>query len=122
MSSTVGLYTRFGGGGSNPSEREMRDAIREIFHEDHPSLVEGDYAEHPSSWLTFEVQNGDKWTVHTLDLYRNGSLIFSKYDDQDDATPQFERTKTNVSEQEALRLWLLLASGNFVALEGEHWN
>ena len=121
MSSAVDLNTRYGGGGRNPSEKDMAEAIREVFHEDHPSLVEGDYAEHPSSWLSLGFQAGDKWTVHVLDLYRSGRLIFSKFDDQDDAEPAFERTMTGVAEPEALRLWSLLASGNIEALVREDW-
>jgi hypothetical protein len=121
MSSAVDLKTRFGGGGRNPSDIEMKAAICEVFHEDHPNLVEGDYAEHPNSWLSFGVQTGDKWIVHILDLYRGGRLIFSKYDDQDDAEPVFERTKQYVSEQEAWRLWRLLASGEIESLMREDW-
>lgn len=120
MNSAVDLNTRFGGGGRNPSDIEMTAAIREVFHEDHPSLGEGDYAEHPNSWLSFGVQTGDKWAVHVLDLYRGGRLAFSKYDDQDDAEPVFERSK-QVSEQEALRLWRLLASGDTESLTREDW-
>lgn len=99
----------------------MAVAIREVLHEDHPNLVEGDYAEHPNSWLSLGFQAGDKWTVHTLDLYRSGRMIFSTYDDQDDAEPVFERTRTDVTEHEALRLWSLLASGKIEALMREQW-
>src|SRR5687768_11525048 len=121
MSKAVNLNLRFGGGRRDPSEAEMRAAIREVFHEDQPTSSEGDYAEHPNSWLSYGVQNGDKWTVHTLDLYRKGRLVFSKYDDQDDAEPVFERTKANLTEQNALRLWRLLASGEIEALTKEDW-
>jgi hypothetical protein len=120
MSNAVDLNTRFGGGGRNPSDNDMEAAIREVFHEDHPSLVEGHYAEHPNSWLSFGIQAGEKWTVYLLDLYRGGCLAFSKFEDQDDAEPVFERSK-HVTEQEALRLWRLLASGDIESLMREDW-
>ncbi len=76
MINAVDLTTRFGGGGRNPSDADMTEAIREVFHENHPSLVEGDYAEHPNSWLSFGAQVGDKWTIHSLDLYRWRAIGF----------------------------------------------
>ena len=121
MSNAVDLNTRFGGGGRNPSDSELRAAIREVFHEDHPSLVEGHYAEHPNAWLTYGFQADDKWTVYVLDLYRNGQLVFSCFLDQDDLDPEFERTMDCVTEQEALRLWRLLAAGKIELLTREAW-
>jgi hypothetical protein len=121
MTSAVDLNTRFGGGDRNPSETQLKEAIREVFHEDHPDLIEGDYLEHPNAWLSYGSQSGDKWTVYTLDLYRNGSMMFSKLADQDDLEPEFERTKAHLTEDEALRLWRLLASGDLNALLKEDW-
>jgi hypothetical protein len=121
MSTAVDLITRFGGGGRNPSDTDLIAAIREVFHEDHPILVEGDYAEHPNSWLTYGFQDDDKWTVYVLDLYRKGQLVFSCYHDQDDVDPAFERTMACVTEHEALRLWRLLAAGKIELLTREPW-
>ena len=117
----VGLVTRFGGGTIDPSLDDLKEALRELYIENHPLLDEGDYEEHPNAWLDYGYENGDKWTVYTLDIYRGGMVIFSKRDDQDDLDPEFEKRMTGISQESALELWKTLASGNVDALMAEPW-
>lgn len=117
----VYLIRRFGGGTTNPSLDDLKEALRELYIENHPSLVEGDYEEHPNAWLNYGYENGNKWTVYTLDIYRGGTVIFSKRDDQDDLAPGFERRMIGVSQEGALELWKALASGNIDTLMAEPW-
>ena len=122
MNGNFNLEMRFGESHDNPTEEQMKQAIRELFHEDQLGLGEGDCAEHPNAWLTFGFQNGDKWSVVTLDLCRTGLMVFTRYEDQDDAEPLFTQTKRDISESDAFRLWQLLASGEIDSLKREQWN
>ena len=79
----VYLMKPFGGGTTDPSLDDLKEALRELYI-DHPSLVEGDYEEHPNTWLDHGYENGNKWTVYTLEISRGGIVIFRKRDDQDD--------------------------------------
>jgi len=47
----------------------------------------------------------------TVDLYRGGLAILTKYADQGDAEPEYECRRNAVDDAEALRLWELLARG-----------
>ena len=118
---TVQLTSRFGAGTTDPSSGDLKQALRELYVEDHPSLVEGDYEEHPNAWLEYGYENGDKWTVYTVDVYRGGTVIFSRFDDQDDLDPEFEKRMTGVSQERALELWKALASGDIDSLLAKSW-
>jgi hypothetical protein len=112
MSGTqIGITTRFGGDEDSPSEATMRAALREVYHEDHPDLLEGDYLEHPNAWMTYSVQNGAVTQVSVLDVYRTGLVIYSMYADEEFLNPEFQLQRRDVDEAEALKLWLLLANG-----------
>ena len=116
------LTSRFGHGTSSPSEHDLIQALKELYVENHPSLVEADYEEHPNTWLTYGYENGEKWTVYTLDIYRDGTLAFSKMDDQDDDDPEFVKTMNNVKQERAFQLWKMLSNGNVDMLMKEEWN
>ena len=118
---TVNLIRRFGGGTPDPSSDDLKEALRELYVEDHPSLVEGDYEEHPNALLEYGYENGNKWTVYILDVYRSGMVIFRKFDDQDDHDSEFESRMTGVSQERALELWRALASGDIDSLIAEPW-
>lgn len=72
----VTLIARFGNSFTDPSSDDLRQALRELYVEDHPSLVEGDYEEHPNTWLEYGYENGDKWDrIHTRCIpRRNGDI------------------------------------------------
>ena len=61
-------------------------------------LPEGDLAEHPSSSLTIGQQVEDRWTITSIDIYRTGLAILSKYADQDDADPEYVYRRDAVDE------------------------
>ena len=115
------LIGRFRHATTDPSSDDLKAALRELYVEDHPSLVEGDYEEHPNTWLEYRFENGNKWTVYLLAVYRGGIVIFSKLDDQEDIDPEFEKRLTEVSQERALRLWMALASGDIDSLMTEPW-
>lgn len=118
---TVVLTARFGGGTTDPSSADLKEALRELYVEDDPSLVEEDYEDHPNAWLEYGYESGNKWTVYLLDVYRGGTVIFSKRDDQDDLDPEFEKRMTGVSQERALELWKALASADIDSLMAEPW-
>lgn len=119
--SNVTLTTRYGHGNEQPSDADLEATLREVYFENHPSLTEGDYEEHPNAWLVYGEQNGEKWTVYTLDVYRGGMIIYSKMDDQDDDDPEFEKEMKGVSLERALGMWRLLAQGKTTVLLAEQW-
>lgn len=119
--SSVTLTTRYGHGNAEPSDPDLEAALREVYVENHPSLTEADYEEHPNAWLVYGKQNSEKWTIYTLDVYRTGKVIFSKMDDQDNDDPEFEKEMASVSYERALELWRLLVHGKTDELILEQW-
>jgi hypothetical protein len=119
--SSVTLTTRYGHSHKQPLDADLEAALKDVYVENHPSLTEADYEEHPNAWLIYGEQNGEKWTIHTLDVYRGGTVIYSKMDDQDDDDPEFEKEMNGVSLEHALGLWRLLAQGKTTVLVAEHW-
>jgi hypothetical protein len=117
----VSLTTRFGRGVRNPSDADLEAALTELYVENHPSLIAADYEEHPNAWLEYGYEDGDRWTVHTLDIYRTGVVIFSKLEDQDDDEAVFEKQMNGVDRHSASRLWRTLARGDIEELEKERW-
>lgn len=120
--SCLTLTSRYGHGTSSPSERDLKDALKELYLENHPSLVDADYEEHPNTWLTYGYENGKKWTVYTLDIYRDGMVLFSKMDDQDDDVPELEKRMINVNQDKAFQLWKMLSNGDVEMLMNEQWD
>ncbi|HCJ56250.1 MAG TPA: hypothetical protein DHV55_01820 [Clostridiaceae bacterium] len=112
MLSSIILNTRFGDSKEKPTEEELLNAINEIYDENRHDLTEADYKEHPNAWLNYGYEDKDMWTVFTLDVYRNGTILFTKYKDQDDDEPEFEYTITNTNKDKAIELWKLLCNGN----------
>jgi hypothetical protein len=92
-----------------PERADLERALAEIFQEPALGLSEADLAEHPSCWLTLGWDAGNQWTVLTVDIYRSGLAILSKYADQDDADPDYEYRLSGVDESIGLQLWGLLA-------------
>jgi len=105
------LNFRFGDHKGAPERADLERALAEIFRESTLGLPEGNLAEHPSSWLTFGQQVEDRWTIVTVDIYRSGLAILSKYADQDDADPEYEYRRDAVDEAEGFQLWDLLTRG-----------
>jgi len=114
------LITRFGSGSTAPLDTDLAAAVHEVFVEEHPSLSESDYREHPNAWLSYGQPAEDKWTVYTVQVSRDGRVLFYKLADQDDADPEFEKSMV-VGEVQALALFRLLAAGNVTALLAQSW-
>ena len=115
------LITRFSAGKTMPGDRDLVAAAHEVFVEDHPSLAEGDYAEHPNAWLSYGLANGDKWTTHTVYLSRDRTATYERFADQDDSEPEFTGSISELTEARAIRLWRLLAAKNLPELRAVTW-
>ena len=103
------LVSRFGDLGDGTSEENIRRAVRQMYHEDHPSLHEGDYAEHPDAWVNYGFDDGP---VYTLTIRRFGELLLEKRLDQEDidATESFRAEK--VDEETCCRICTQLVAGD----------
>ena len=100
---------RIGESIDSPSEDDLHRALKELFHEDFPGLVEGHYEEHPNTWLTYGFDDGP---LYELDVYRGGMVIFSKYRDADYNQLEDELKLRGVTEFQIQQLWQWLASGD----------
>jgi hypothetical protein len=119
---TFELIRRFGSGSTMPSELDLVAAAHEVLAEDNPACTESDYREHPSAWLTYGYQDGEKWVVHMLELDRTGTMRYLKMADQDDAEPEFEKVLLRVAEDCAVRLWRLLLAKNLQEVMSQPWS
>jgi hypothetical protein len=96
------------------------EAVREIFHEDIPSMLEGDYDEHPNAFIRYGFDDGPLYVVN---INRDGTICFTQW-----ADPEFEHeleaplTMSNVTEQDALRLLTMLTKGQIAQIKSEKWN
>ena len=81
-------------------------------------MTEADYAEHPNAWLRYGFDEGP---TYVLDVYRGGSIIFTKYADQDYYDLLWEYRMDDLSREKALALWQLLAEGELDGLRAEGW-
>jgi len=114
------LSSRYGGDIREPTPDQLRIALAEVYHENHPSMTEGDYAEHPNAWLRYGFDDGP---LYVLNVYRSGTVYFSQWADSDyenELEPQAE--KINVAEREAHRLWELLAAGKIDEVKASGWD
>ncbi|MBO0861871.1 MAG: hypothetical protein J2P21_25955 [Chloracidobacterium sp.] len=90
---------------------DLERALHELFEEGALGLPVGALEEHPNAWHQYGYANGEKWSVVTVDIYRNGVAILTMYDDQDDDEPIFEHRMGPVSQAICLGLWQDLAAG-----------
>jgi hypothetical protein len=114
------LTSRYGGDARNPATEQVAKAVREIFHEDTPSMLEADYAEHPNAWIRYGFDEGP---MYVIDIGRGGTIRFEQW-----ADPDFEDeleaplTMANATEQDALRLLTMLTKGQIDQIKAEKWN
>jgi hypothetical protein len=114
------LSCRYGADIRQPSDEDLAGALSEIFHENLPSMTEGDYAAHPSAWIRYGFDAGPMYVV---EVRRGGRVQFSQWADQDYETElERETAMDGVSEEDALRLWKLLAGGEIDTVKAEGWN
>ena len=112
------LSVRYGGDIRNPSPQELQQALGELFEENIPGMTEADYMEHPSTWLRYGFDEGP---MYVLDVYRDRSVIFAKYADQDDSDSLWEYRMNDISREKALALWQHVIEGKLNDLEAEGW-
>lgn len=114
------LTTRYGTDIREPTSDHLRSALAEVYHEDHPAMTGGDYAEHPNAWLRYGFDSGP---MYVLNVYRSRTVYFSQWADSDyenELKPEAE--KINASEREALDLWELLAKGKIDEVKAWRWD
>jgi hypothetical protein len=114
------LTSRYGGDIREPTVDQLRRVLAEVYHENAPSMTEGDYAEHPNAWLRYGFDDGP---MYVLNVYRSRTVYFSQWADPDyesELGPEAERT--DVSESEACHLWELLAAGKIDEVKASGWD
>ena len=112
------LTTRFGQTIPSPDGADLHRALKELFNEKIPGLTEADYAEHPSSWLTYGFDAGP---MYSLDVYRKGRVVFATYADQDDAEPAEEYELSRLSPEQIEQLWGWLNDGEIGLVRSMPW-
>jgi hypothetical protein len=109
------LSCRYGADIRQPSGEDLASALADVFHENLPSMTEGDYAAHPCASIRYGFDAGP---MHVLEVRRGGRVQFSQWADQDYETElEPEMAIDGVGENEALRLWKLLAGGQIDAVK-----
>ena|SRR5579885_1296580 len=103
----VVLTERYGEDIRHPSDRELAQAIDELFSEDSKGMTEGGCAEHPNACLRYGSDDGP---VFVVEVNRNKAVTLAKYADQDDIDPLVEAT-FNMDKGTILSLWRHLAKG-----------
>jgi hypothetical protein len=98
---TTCLERRWGGGGKNPKEVDLRAALAELAKPDE---------EHPDCWLSDE--NG--WTIAA---HQSGKVVLEN--PESDEGPWQMKNQTHES---ILDLWRLLQAGDIQAIRAKAWN
>jgi hypothetical protein len=114
------LTTRYGADIREPTSDHLRSALAEVFHEDHPTMTEDDYAEHPNAWLRYGFDDGP---MYVLNVYRSRTVYFSQWADSDyENELEREAEKINIAEREALSLCELLSAGKIDDVKAWGWD
>jgi hypothetical protein len=108
----VVLTRRYGGDFRQPSDKQLAQAVDELFTEDLPGMKESDYLEHPNAWLKYGFDDGP---LFVADASRSKTVSLSKYADQDDDDPLTEVT-FEVDRNSLLMLWVWLAMGEIMRI------
>jgi hypothetical protein len=111
------LTDRYGADKRQPSPEDLRRAIDELLNENIAGMTEADFAEHPNAWLRYGFDEGPMFVINA---YRNGSVTFSQFPDQDDAEPLTEHTAQPVDRTSLLSLWTWLAEGDIAKIAAKH--
>jgi len=97
---TTYLERRWGGGGRNPTEAELREALAELEQED---------AEHPDCWLSDENNL-------TISAYHGGKVVLENPETGEG--PQHLKDQT---PEDILKLWLFLQDGDLTGIRSKTW-
>jgi hypothetical protein len=113
------LNTRYGNEIFNPTEGDITAALKEVYFENHPSLTEHDYAEHPNAFLRLGYDDGP---MYALDVYRKGAVLFGQWADADyEREIEPEKWLEGVTFEKALSFWLMLAQNRPDSVAAEPW-
>lgn len=111
------LSCRYGGDILNPSPQQLAKAAAELHQENLSGMTEADYAEHPGAYLRYGLDEGP---LYTIDGYRDGTAVLSKYADPDFEELVHEVTLGEVTEQQLLMLWAWLSEGRLDNIRTAH--
>jgi hypothetical protein len=95
------LERRWGGGGENPSERELREALAELEKPDE---------EHPDCWLSDE----QGWTISA---FGSGKVILENLESGEGPWHMKKQDGEVI-----LELWKLLQAGDITAIRAKPWS
>lgn len=109
------LTTRFGRDIHSPSMDDLRGAIDQLFDETDPDITQAAYETHPDAWLRHDTGNGPLIVVTVNRLAR---VHLDQWADADQQTTMAEALgRENVSRQDALLFWRMLAAGDIPDLQ-----
>lgn len=111
------LTSRYGEEVDEPSPAQLLDAAEELYNENVEGMGEGEYAEHPNAWLRYGTDDGPMYVV---DAYRDGTVIVSRFADQDFGEPSHQTTLSDVQKDRLLELWTWLANGDFETIRSRY--
>jgi len=97
---TTHLERRWGGGGQDPTDNELRAALAELATPD---------AEHPDCWLSSE----DGWTIAA---HRDGKVVLENVESGEGPWHLLGQTTDAV-----LELWQLLQAGEINSIRKHQW-
>ena len=97
---TTYLERRWGGGGKNPSQDDLREALSELKKDD---------PEHPDCWLSDE----DNLTIAA---HQNGKVVL-----ENPETDEGPFHLKNQSPEDIIELWRLLQAGDVAAIKAKPW-
>jgi hypothetical protein len=113
------LTTRYGKDFRDPSEPQLREALTELFIENHPTLTENDYAEHPDAWLRLGKDDGP---LYVATITRDGLAVFEQWADADFETElKPAGCIGEVSIDEAFEIWSLLRRADIESVMKQQW-
>lgn len=95
------LTTCFGHGIQNPTDKQLKIALQDLF--------QSDDLEHPDAWI--ECGSSDGCLV-SLSVFSSGYAVYIKYSDLDMTEALENRQFENVTEEIAYHLWKNTIDGN----------
>ncbi len=113
------LTRRYGRDVLRPPPTDLADALTELYVENLPGMMPGDYEEHGAVSLRYGFDEGP---MYVLEVSRLGTVSFEGWADQDFEAPLFQpRLMTSVSLPRALQLLQWLAEGAIDSVSRQIW-
>jgi len=99
VTSWINLTTRLGHSISNPSDEDLKNALKELF--------DSKDNEHPDSWIECGSEDGP---LETLSIYSSGYALYTKFSDADMSDELETKRVDNVTQESGLEIWKNLIS------------